>query len=230
MSFESNLKMLELAHDLLGNMVEEVVFVGGTTTCLYMDQEIAENIRPTLDVDCVIEVVNRIGYDQFQERLRAIGFTHDTSKGAPICRFRYGELLVLDVMPNDESILGFSNPWYKEGISSKIIRSINNKNIYIFPLPLFLASKFEAFLGRGKNDPRFSWDLEDIVLVIDGIKNFNLTYPSGEVRDFLADMVKICKTPIVAEAISGFLGNNPQKIKKLNERLNTIAKKNTHGL
>ena len=34
--------------------------------------------------------------------------------------------------------------------------------------PYFLATKFEAFHGRGNSDYRMSHDLEDIVTVIDG--------------------------------------------------------------
>lgn len=98
MSFQKNYEMLKLACEKLEELTDEIVFVGGATTCLYVDEEIADDIRPTEDVDCTIEITNKSEYDKFQERLRAKGFTHDTSKGAPICRFVFQKLLILDVI------------------------------------------------------------------------------------------------------------------------------------
>jgi hypothetical protein len=48
----------------------------------------------------------------FGERLRALGFLEDTSEGAPLCRWVHSGT-ILDVMPLDEKILGFSNRWYR---------------------------------------------------------------------------------------------------------------------
>lgn len=223
MSSEINLSMLKLAHDLLEDLADEVVFVGGATTCLYVDLTIAEDIRPTDDVDCVIEITNRKEFDAFQAKLRKKGFSHDTSKGAPICRFKYGEALVLDVMPNDENILGFSNSWYKEGIKNKEEKNIADMKIFIFSLPYFLASKFEAFNGRGKNDPRMSWDLEDIVLVIDGIKDFSLPDIQGRLKNYLSEMSSLCiKSEQIQEAMSGFVNNNRAKLNRVNDRLKRL--------
>ncbi len=217
--------MLKFACDTLDELTDELVFVGGATTYLYVDINIADEIRPTEDVDCVIEITNKKEYDSFQDKLRKKGFVHDTSKGAPICRFNFHEMLVLDVMPNDEKILGFCNTWYKEGIQNKELRKIDKKEIYVFSLPYFLASKFEAYNGRGKNDPRLSSDLEDIVLVIDGIEKFDLSVyqMSTNLKKFLSEMSNVCLTDkFVIEAMGGFQNNNKAKIDKMNERLRSL--------
>lgn len=225
MSFEKNLSMLTLALDLLGELADEVVFVGGATTCLYVDPEIADEIRPTEDVDCAIEISSLKEYNEFEKKLRLKGFGNDTTKGAPICRFKYKDLLILDVMPNDEKILGFTNSWYKEGIKHKETKRIGNKTISIFSLPYFLSSKFEAFEGRGKQEPRMSWDLEDIVLVIDGIKEFDLKINNQLLKSYLSRMCDLCLTEHnVVEAISSFLNNKSEKIKKINGRIASIGK------
>ena len=224
MSFDINFEMLKLALLSLEELSDEVVFVGGATTCLYVDPKIAEEIRPTEDVDCVVEVVNRSQFDKFQKKLREKGFTHDTSEGAPICRFKYGEKLSLDVMPSDSQILGFSNIWYKEGILNKEMKNIEGKIIYIFSLPYFLASKFEAFNGRGKSDPRLSWDLEDIILTLDGIKDFSLPILSKKLEKYLSEMADLCLNEQIQEAISGFLNHNTAKIEKINKRIKLLQK------
>lgn len=50
-------------------------------------------------------------YTALSERLRALGLSEDTAPGAPLCPWRRDDLVV-DVMPVDEKILGFSNRWY----------------------------------------------------------------------------------------------------------------------
>lgn len=225
MSYQKNYDMLKFACDTLGELANEVVFVGGATTCLYVDPDISEEIRPTEDVDCVIEITTKNEYDRFQEKLRSKGFTHDTSKGAPICRFKFHDLLTLDVMPNDKKILGFTNSWYDEGVKNKELKTLGDKQIFAFTLPYFLASKHEAYLGRGQSDPRISSDLEDIILIIDGIKNFDLAQynTSTNLKKYLSDMGKqFVANKFIQEAIEGFLNSNQEKIKKINSRLGSF--------
>ncbi len=105
MNYEINLKTLQLANDLLGELSNEIVFVGGITTFLYVDVDIADDIRPTRDVDFVIDTTKKNEYDQFQDKLRKKGFTHDISEGAPICRFKYGEDLNLKLLTEEVSLI-----------------------------------------------------------------------------------------------------------------------------
>src|SRR4028119_950961 len=44
------------------------------------------------------------------------GLQETKEPGAPLCRWQY-EGISIDVMPCDESVLGFSNRWYKPGIA-----------------------------------------------------------------------------------------------------------------
>ncbi len=57
--------------------------------------------------------------------------------------------------------------WFKEGMENTILVSLpKGTQIRIFPLPYFIAIKFEAFFDRGKNDFYGSHDFEDIVTVL----------------------------------------------------------------
>ncbi len=222
MSYENNYGLLKLAAELLGSLSKDLVFVGGSTTCLYVDPEMSDDLRPTEDVDCVIQAYSMKEYRKLEKELRAKGFVNDTRKNAPICRFVYGEALTLDVMPDNKDILGFSNSWYSPGIENKVQVRIDEYEISIFSLPYFLASKFEAFEGRGKSDPRFSTDLEDIVTVIDGVKEFKLNNLSDDLSSYLSDMSKYSLNDLLAqEAINGFLGD-PDRIAGLNKRLKIL--------
>ena len=113
-----NIIMLQTVANGLGALKDEMVFVGGAVAELYADNPAASEIRPTLDVDCVIEIRSRLQFAKMEENLRAKGFKNDTSKGALICRWIYKDIKV-DVMPTDSSVLGFSNRWYEVGIEIK---------------------------------------------------------------------------------------------------------------
>ncbi|TGT53755.1 hypothetical protein EN809_039110, partial [Mesorhizobium sp. M2E.F.Ca.ET.166.01.1.1] len=85
-----------------------------------------------------------------------------------ICRMRLGELKV-DFMPDDPDILGFSNRWYEKGIETAVTYALTDQlNIKRLAPELFVATKLEAYIGRGEGDLFMSRDLEDILLIIDG--------------------------------------------------------------
>ncbi|MEM1117063.1 MAG: hypothetical protein AAF845_16365 [Bacteroidota bacterium] len=101
----------------LGPLLQEVTFVGGAVTPLLVTDIGSEGIRPTDDVDLIVDAPTRSGYDRLGAVLRARSFRHDTSDGAPICRHVY-EGVAVDVMPVDPDILGFSNRWYRYALES----------------------------------------------------------------------------------------------------------------
>ena len=165
----ANINMLQIVANGLGELKDEMVFVGGAVAELYASDPAFSNIRPTTDIDCVIELSSRIEYSKLEEKLRAKGFANDTSKGAPICRWIYRNMKV-DVMPTDEKILGFSNQWYLEGIEKKTVKTLPDRTeVFVFPTQYYLAAKFEAHKSRGGNDLRQSHDFEDIVYIFDEI-------------------------------------------------------------
>jgi hypothetical protein len=109
-----NLELLVKAARLLKPLLGELVFVGGSTTALLINDRAAAEVRPTYDVDAIAEITSYAAYAHFSERLRNCGFSEDARDGAPICRWHQKET-ILDVMPINEKILGFSNRWYKSG-------------------------------------------------------------------------------------------------------------------
>ena len=108
-----NLELLTKAARLLQPLLQGLVFVGGCTTALLITDDAAAEVRPTYDVDAIVDISSYAEYVDFSDRLRKLGFKEDTSEDAPICRWICGDLK-LDVMPMDEKILGFSNCWYAD--------------------------------------------------------------------------------------------------------------------
>lgn len=162
-----NIKMLELAATRLGDVCSEVVFLGGCTTALFITDLAVPDVRYTLDVDCIVDVISLSDYYHLEKRLRQQGFKRK-AQDEVICRWHYDDL-TLDVMPTDERILGFGNRWNKMAIRSAINYSVTKTcNIKTVSAPYFLATKLEAFKTRGQMDFLTSHDFEDIISVLDG--------------------------------------------------------------
>lgn len=163
-----NIEILSAAVERLGAVADEMVFLGGCATGLLITDPAAPSIRITTDVDVITEVTSMRDYYQLSERLRQQGFAEDKSEGAPVCRWKLGNT-ILDVMPTDPDILGFGNQWYKPAMdTARSFKLPSGKRIRIVVAPYFLATKLEAFDGRGKGDYLASQDIEDIVAVLDG--------------------------------------------------------------
>jgi len=200
----TNIKMLQTVANGLGKLKDEMVFVGGTVAELYADNPAASEIRPTLDVDCVIEISSRLQFAKLEENLRAIGFKNDTSEGAPICRWIYKDIKV-DVMPTDSEVLGFSNRWYEEGIETKIQKTLpEGTDVFVFKPEYYLAAKFEAHNSRGGNDLRQSHDFEDIIYILDNcsgiVENIHASNPG--VKMYLKrECQKLMENPNITEGI-----------------------------
>jgi predicted nucleotidyltransferase len=183
-----NLKILEFAVERLGELTNEIVFLGGCATGLLMTDVAAPPIRATQDVDVITEVATLAEYHRLSERLRETGFKEDQSPDAPVCRW-VAPGVVLDIMPTNEAILGFGNVWYQPALVAATEVSLpSGRAIRMVTAPYFLATKLAAFDGRGHGDFMMSHDMEDIVAVIDGRPELveELQHVDFKLRDYLA--------------------------------------------
>lgn len=105
-----NLHIMIAAARRLGELCDKMVFIGGCATGLLITDPAAPAVRPTIDVDVIIEVVSRSELYEFETELRKIGFHQTLTEDVPICRW-IAEDIILDVMPTKTDILGFSNKW-----------------------------------------------------------------------------------------------------------------------
>lgn len=167
-SQNSNLEILLLCKEQLGELCDEMVFVGGCATGLLITDKAAAPIRVTRDIDVIVEIASLVEYYKLSDALRQRGFQEDNREDAPICRW-CSEELILDVMPTDESVLNFGNEWYAPALVHAQHYEIQpEKKIRLISAPYFLATKLAAFEGRGGGDFLASHDMEDIITVIDG--------------------------------------------------------------
>jgi predicted nucleotidyltransferase len=204
---EINLQMLCLVARRLEPLLDRLIFLGGCTTALFITDEAAPDVRVTHDVDVIVEVLSRNEYWQLEERLRELGCTQEIDEEVT-CRWKL-DGITLDVMPTDESILGFSNRWYSDAINYAETVSLNEDLAIRLVTPAhFIATKLEAFFGRGNDDYWGSHDLEDIVTVIDGRAEIlaELSVIDAELKAYIAGTISgLIAAEGFREALSGHL-------------------------
>lgn len=225
--------MLKAVAEALGTALRErLVFVGGCTTALFITDKVTlEDVRATDDVDLIIDLVGYAGWADLQKTLRERGFSEDPEDDV-ICRMRLGELKV-DFMPDDEAILGFSNRWYPKGIETALDHKLSEElTIKKLAPELFIATKLEAYLGRGNNDLLWSRDAEDILLLVDGRENLfaELQASEPEVRDYIADQFRaLLRHPEFSDFIEGNIRGPEGRVDIVQERFEKISHCNGGG-
>jgi hypothetical protein len=85
---------------------------------------------------------------------------------------------------------------------------VQDLEIRVVTAPYFVATKIEAFKGRGRGDFFASHDLEDLIFVIDGrstiVEEVQAETPS--LREYLrAEITGLLETPGFIDALPGYL-------------------------
>lgn len=146
---DPNVVMLEIVAKRLGAALrQELVFVGGAVAGLLITDPALPAIRPTEDVDLIVQVLAHADYYKVEQALMAQGFSQDLRQEAPICRWKV-DAVTVDVMPTLEKVLGFSNRWYPHALqSAEAVTLPSGTSIRMISAAMFLATKLEAFAGR----------------------------------------------------------------------------------
>lgn len=229
-----NLEMVLHVAMKFGTLLEKVVFLGGSATGLLISDPAVPDVRITQDVDVIVEAATWMEYHRLERELLQRGFVQDTSEGTPVCRWRVDGVIV-DVMPVSEEILGFSNRWYGPALQNSVTKEVAPElTIRLVTAPYFLATKIEAFRGRGNGDYLASHDLEDMITLIDGRKELlgEIINAPSDLRIFLADTFRdFLANSAFAECISGHLlpdkasqGRLPLVMRRMNQIAENMVK------
>jgi predicted nucleotidyltransferase len=209
----------------MGPVCDQVVFVGGCATGLLVDDAGLMDVRPTEDVDAIVEVASLAGYHRLTDQLMQRGFKQTMADNTPPFRW-YCKRMQLDLVPLDEKVLGFANPWYRVGFEAALVVEVaQGLKLRHLSAPHFLATKFEAFKDRGQNDVYLSHDLEDIMTVIEGRSTVvpEVGAAHSDVRKHVGQSVAtLLDMPAFHNALPGLL-SNPEREQAVKARLNQIA-------
>jgi hypothetical protein len=165
---DPNLPQLRSIAAALGELREQVVFVGGAVAGLLVTDPLADAVRATRDVDAVVNA-SRTAFHRIEEQVAQCGFARDVNSDV-ICRWVHkASGLVFDLMPVQPEVLGFTNRWYDYAVQTATPVELDDGiTIRLVTAVAFVATKLEAFASRGGGDFLTSHDLEDVLNIVDG--------------------------------------------------------------
>ena len=220
-----NLGLLIAIAQAMGPLCEHVVFVGGCATGLLVDDANQMDVRPTEDVDAIVEVTSLAAYHRLAEGLMDRGFKQTMADNTPPFRWFWNRMQ-LDLVPLDEKVLGFANRWYRVGYEAALaVELAGGLKLRHLSASHFLATKFEAFKDRGNNDVYLSHDLEDIMTVMEGRSTVarEMATAHAAVRKHVGQSVAaLLDMPTFHNALPGLL-SEPEREQTVKARLMQIA-------
>ena len=80
-----NRKVIQKVANALGDLNDRVIYVGGATVSLYINDPAADDVRPTKDIDISIKVTSLAQLEEIRQELTQKGFKQ-TADLDVICR------------------------------------------------------------------------------------------------------------------------------------------------
>lgn len=224
--------MLQAVADALGaDWLRQVAFVGGCTTALMISDAVSkEAVRFTDDVDLIIHVIGHAGWYAMSEILRGKGFCESPLDNVN-CRMRLKRAgrddLIVDFMPDDAKILGFTNRWYADALQAAMDVALRSGTLIRVVTPVyFVGTKLEAYQGRGNDDPLASRDMEDILSVVDGRESLaeEIIASPPELKTYIAQhFTQLLKHPDFEYAVQAAARNSRGREAIIFQRWESIA-------
>ncbi|MEM5550437.1 hypothetical protein HJP15_01360 [Pseudoalteromonas sp. NEC-BIFX-2020_002] len=214
--------LIKVATALGEDLIRSMVFVGGCTTGLLVTDEFTkEQIRYTDDVDLIVDIMGYAAWTDLQEQLKTKGFSIDMGEEI-MCRMILDNLKV-DFMPVDENALGFTNIWYKDAVATAEDYVLNDTlTIKLITPEYFVATKLEAYLGRGKGDALSSHDIEDLLNIFDGRSSIvnDISSASEDLKNYVSEQLKsLMEDDNFEYAVQGTSRNSSDREQLIFERI-----------
>jgi hypothetical protein len=127
----------------------------------------------------------------------------------------------VDFMPMDGAVLGFTNPWYRQGLSRTVNKTLPSGHmVRVFSPADFIAIKMAAHEDRGGPDLRLSQDFEDVVVLLGSpeVRDGFTVEMADDIRVFLSSAFsKVVGDPRFDEAVSANLEarrRSPERVQR----------------
>lgn len=160
----------------IGEERTRVVFIGGAIAPLLHTRQVLHAARPTKDVDAIAATTSYADFGRLEASLRRYGFREPNRASGDNRRWHAHKWITptgdeLDLVPGGEHLGATGSRWDAYALASSewidlsfadsTIPSARHANAVAF-----LGLKWAAFRDRGRDDPRSSHDLEDIVALL----------------------------------------------------------------
>ncbi|MFE8646964.1 hypothetical protein ACFX58_17950 [Sphingomonas sp. NCPPB 2930] len=222
---DPNLPQLRLIAEALGDLREHLVFVGGAVAGLLVTDPLADPVRATRDVDAVVNA-DRAMFHRMEKAVAQRGFARDVTS-AVICRWVHKDSgMQFDLMPMQPEVLGFSNRWYPYAVATAEPADVGaGITLRLVSAVAFVATKLEAFAGRGGGDYLGSHDIEDILNIVDGREELadELAAAPVDVRQSVGDAFdRLLTDRNFANVLPGMLAE-PDRAEQVLQRLSAMC-------
>jgi predicted nucleotidyltransferase len=144
-----------------------------------------------------------------------------------ICRWVHKDSGVLfDLMPVQPEVLGFSNRWYPYAVdTAEPVELSPGITIRLVSAVAFVATKLEAFAGRGGGDFLSSHDIEDVLNIVDGREELTgeMAAAPAELRQAVAAAFqRLLSNPDFANVLPGLIAE-PERADLVAQRLKAMC-------
>lgn len=224
---DPNLPQLRQIAEALGDLREQVVFVGGAVAGLLVTDPLADPVRATRDVDAVVNA-SRTKFYRIEEAVAQRGFARDVTSEV-ICRWVHKDSgMLFDLMPVEPEVLGFSNRWYPYAVETSEPTDLGaGITIRLISAVGFVATKLEAFAGRGGGDYLSSHDIEDVLNIVDGREELakELSATPDELQHAVGDAFSgLLSDPNFANVLPGMLAE-PERAELVTQRIKAMCRR-----
>jgi hypothetical protein len=151
----------------LGDLADDVVFMGGAIAPLLQADPPFRDARVTSDVDGLIASHRYTDTEVLRVRLAQGGFRQNPADRTHVHRWRDPSGIPFDLVRAGEHPGGSGNPWDAIGIATAAPTTLaGTVRVRHVTASVFLAQKWAAYHDRGSADPLASHDLEDILALL----------------------------------------------------------------
>lgn len=123
-------------------------------------------------------------------------------------------------------MLGFSNRWYPYAVETAVSLDLGaGLTIRLASAVAFVATKLEAFAGRGNGDFMSSHDLEDVLNIVDGREELadEMAAAPAELRQAVAAaFAPLLKNPDFLNVLPGLIAE-PERAGLVMDRLKALS-------
>jgi hypothetical protein len=220
--------VLAMVAKKLNSLGIKYAFVGGSIVGYLLDDPRLSPVRPTDDLDVIIEVLTNQRYSDIEAKLRKAGFLHDTRQGAAMCRWTINGI-VIDIMPTQGRFLGLNTAWFQEALDAAKAVMVGGFELRVISPVALIATKLAAFADRGKGDYLTSSDLEDLLTVIDGRASIveEIIETVAPLREYVVSSLRrLNGLSEFQEALPGYLPSdaaNQRRLPLLRRKLESIS-------
>jgi len=214
----------------LGDLTEELVFIGGAVAPLLQTRPPFPRARPTRDVDATTAFRSYRDLERLHGQLSAAGFRQDPAAPGHLHRWVSPAGDWLDLVPAGDHPGGSGQRWDWLAVETSEHADLGDGVVVRHASgPAWLALKWAAYLDRGRDDPYGSHDLEDFLALIASRPSLGgeVGASPAEVAEWIAGAAgALLQMPEVDDLLAGHLNNaqDPARVRAgVRERLQALA-------